>query len=161
VSGQFVEVGPRLTGPAGWAQRISYPLDGDVPTDETATVAGYFLHCPGQSAAWEDFSFAVVHLRPIPGQSRAPVVTRRGATHEFLLLALDNLDHTPVPTDPSTWAFLRPFNLVEQVILPSDNAARTLAAECVHRVVRGSLWAEPPLSGQVEPWRSFLRANES
>jgi hypothetical protein len=63
----------------------------------------------------------------------------------------------PTPTDVSSWRMLQPINLAEQITLPNDAAAMRILHECATGIVGGQLWAEPPLSGQVEPWRSYLR----
>jgi hypothetical protein len=60
------------------------------------------------------------------------------------------------PTDPDAWTFLHPMNFVDQIEVPSDEAAGALLSKCVEAVLTGVLWAEPPLSGQVEPWRTTL-----
>jgi hypothetical protein len=79
-----------------------------------------------------------------------------GVSHEFVLLALDP-SKKPEPTNHNTWDPLHPFNLVQQVKVHDDSAAANLLNLCAAGVANGQLWAEPPLSGQVEPWKSFLQ----
>lgn len=146
--------GETLTGPAGTAVEITYDPDTVDRPDQLATVTAWFLHCPGQSPAWEHYLLATVHLRPIE-EVKPAVINVPGATHEVLLLALDPAKD-PVPTDNLSWSYLRPYNLVEQVEVPDDDAARSLLRMCTQAVVDGVLWAEPPLSGQKEPWRTSL-----
>lgn len=146
-------LGDHLEGPAGTADEVIITKH-DRP-DQTATVAAWFLCCPGQSPAWDKYVLQVLHLRPIKRQSQEPVITVPGATHEFILYAADPRTD-PKAGDPATWVGLRPFNVVEQVELPDDNAARSLARQGARRIVEGVMPAEPMLSGQVEPWRSAL-----
>lgn len=146
--------GDTLTGPAGTAIEILVELDDTDPPDWGATIANYFLTCPGQSIAWPNYLLSCIHLRPIDGVQPA-VVKIPHATHEVMLLAL-NPAAKPTPTDPRSWQHLTPANLMEQVELPDDDAARHLLHDAAQAVVDGILWAEPPLSGQVEPWRTSL-----
>jgi hypothetical protein len=67
----------------------------------------------------------------------------------------------PVATDVKSWGLLMPLNLEEQIIMPDDETAVHLLDHAVEKIVEGALWAEPPLSLQVEPWRAWLRAHES
>lgn len=144
-------VGRVLQGGAGTATEVlQHPKERRWP----ASVASWLLRCPGQSPAWEHYALDVVHLREVPG-APAPVVSVPGATHEVILAALDP-ELQPEPTNPVKWSRLHPLNAVEQVQLPDDDAAVGLLAMCAQAVVDGILPAEPPLSGQVEPWRSTL-----
>ncbi len=145
-----VTLGRTLTGPAGTATE-QFVED---PPAHTATVAAWFLDCPGQSPAWRHYGLSVIHLRPIEGM-QSPVINIPGATHEVLLLAFDP-QGSPVADDPETWSFLTPINVSEQIQLPSDEKAVKLLEQAARAVVDGILWAEPPLSGQVEPWRTSL-----
>lgn len=116
------------------------------------TVAAWIVHAPGQSPAWSHYLVSAVHLRDVDG-APAPVINVPGATHEVLVIALEG---TPKASRPSTWKYLTPVNVVEQVELPSDDDATELVRLAVHAVCDGALPAEPALSGQVEPWRSTL-----
>lgn len=144
-----------LLGPSGTATELHPELGRAERIEQQATIACWWLDCPGQSPLWRHYVLAVVHLRPIEGQEHDPVVTVPHATHELMVVALDP-DRNPDPEDTDTWGFLRPTNVVEQVQLPDDQAAAQLAHDAAYGVVHGVLWAEPPLSGQVEPWRTSL-----
>jgi len=150
----MISLGERLTGRAGDATEITFgPDDGTI--DQEATVATWFIDAPGQSPAWRHYVLGVVHLRPIEGQTRPPVVTEAGATHEIIMYACDpELD--PTPDDMESWEPLRPLNLVAQFQVPDDEAARSLLRLTAQAVVEGRLWAEPPLSGQTEPWHTII-----
>jgi len=149
-----VKIGDVLTGPAGRAEEILAELEPSDPPSQRATVASWFLTCPGQSIAWSHYGMAVFHLRPIPDAEPAQVRVP-GATHELMLLAY-NPEANPRADDPASWRHLVPGNVAEQVQLPDDAAAVRLARLAAQAVVDGVLWAEPPLSGQVEPWRTAL-----
>lgn len=149
-----VELGERLEGPAGTAVECLCTPGQDDPPAWAAGVANWFLDCPDQSPAWQHYRLGIVHLRQLPGVEPANL-TVPGATHEVLLFALDP-DAGPRPDDVESWRTLRPINLAEQVCLPDDEAAVQLLRRAVEDVVDGRLWAEPPLSGQVEPWRTTL-----
>lgn len=151
-------IGRELTGPAGYAFEII--VDEPLTPDQSATVACWFLRCPGQSPLWDCYTLSAIHLRDIPGV-RPAIVRVPHATHEIMLLALEPENQkwslpAPHPNDQETWRFLRPINLSEQLQLPSDEAAVDLLHKCAEGVLAGVLWAEPPLSGQVEPWRTSL-----
>lgn len=144
--------GTRVEGRCGTATELV--VDEHDRVDTTATVAAWVLDCPRQSPAWRYYTLAVIHLRPIEGESRPANIRIPHATHEVLLIALAN-EEPPEP-DANTWQHLRPINLMEQVQLPDDEAAVELCRLVVEAVLAGTLWAEPPLSGQVEPWRTVL-----
>jgi hypothetical protein len=142
-----------LTGPAGTATEVVFRGQLRRP-DWQATLGVWFLHCPGQSPAWSHFGLSLIHLRPIEGVPDA-VIRLPHATHEVILAAYDPAAN-PMATDLRTWRRLFPINLMEQIQMPSDESARYLLDGCALEVVKGNLWAEAPLSGQVEPWRTVL-----
>lgn len=147
-------LGELVTGPAGTARQVHVQLERRDPVDQAGTLASWFLTCPGQSAGWDRYALHVVHLRPIDG-GRPVVINVPGATHEVMLAALDPR-RLPRPEKPTSWSYLEPFNVAQQVHLPDDAAAVELLAVCAVGVVEGALWAEPPLAGQLEPWRTAL-----
>lgn len=140
------------TGRAGKATEVIIDKAGTV--DETATLAVWFLHAPGQSAAWDKYLMSVIHLRHIDGGTREPVISAPHATHELLVAALDP-SMEPV-AEQARWACLTPLNVMEQFEVPTDADAVRLLELSVRAVLAGWLWVEPPLSGQVEPWRSTV-----
>jgi hypothetical protein len=153
-----IRTGWDVVGAAGRATEIVIELEESDPPDVAGTVAAYFFDCPGQSPAWRHYHMSVIHLRPIPGVKPA-TVERAGATHEVMLFALDPAKR-PAPDDMSTWSYLRPTNFVGQLRLEDDDEARTVARLLARAIAEGALWAEPPLSGQREPWESQLRRLE-
>ena len=147
-------LGKKLEGPAGTAQEVLYTRDETDDLAWTASVSLWFLDCPDQSLAWRNFILGCVHLRPIEGVKPA-ILKDPSATHEIILFALDPKDN-PDPLNPDTWTRLSPINLVEQVMVPGDALATEILETCARQVVDGYLWAEAPLSGQYEPWRTQL-----
>lgn len=150
-----IQLGSLRTGLAGSARELLVTLEPTDPRDYIASIGTWFIEAPGQSPAWRHFVLSAIHLRLIEGV-KPPVIREAGATHEFMMLALDPAKN-PEPLNPTTWSFLLPFNLEEQVTVYSDAAAAQILDLCASNVAHGHLWAEPPLSGQVEPWRSFLQ----
>jgi hypothetical protein len=154
-----VKRGEFLTGLAGSAQELLFEREADDPVDWQGTIGHWFIHAPGQSPAWQNYTLAAVHLRPIEGGSQEARVNAPDRTHEFILAALDP-EGGRDPLKPEDWRFLRPINLAEQVKYTSDAVASRALRGCARGIVDGALWAEPPLSGQVEPWRSYLQTYE-
>lgn len=147
-----VHTGDVLTGSFGTATQLL--VDEPGTPAQAATVAMWFLHCPGQSLAWDRYALSVVHLRMLPGVPPARILVPC-ATHEVLLVAY-HPQADPQPTDPESWRILTPVNVHEQIELPSDEDAADLLRHAAQAVVDGVLPATPPLSGQVEPWRTAL-----
>ena len=148
-------LGKDLSGPAGRAQEVIVRPEKSDPIDQNGTVGAWFLTCPKQSPFWDHYLLAAVHLRPIPG-GRPIQLKRPGATHEITLVALDPT-YAPQPEVLATWNFLTPLNFNDQVILPGDIACLALLDDLAKAVTNGVLWAEPPLSGQLEPWQTIMQ----
>lgn len=151
-----MKLGTRHEGKAGVATNLIFE-DGDLtgPSAE-AQVAAWFIHAPGQSAAWDKYLLSIYHLRPIEGVKEATKLYP-GITHEVLLAAL-NPEHNPNALDVQSWQYLRPINYITQVEVPGDEQARTLVDLLAIAIADGALWAEPPLSGQREPWDTSVMA---
>lgn len=153
----ILTIGAELDGPAGHATEL-LASENTLLADWRATIGVWMLWCPGQSPFWDLYRLSAVHLRPIEGQQYEPKLWYPEATHEIQLVALNPEKCViPVMTDTATWEALIPYNLIEQVTLPDDASAATLLAQAAMAVVDGKVWAEPPLSGQVEPWRGLLQ----
>lgn len=152
-------LGELLQGAAGTAQEVLTELDSSDPPDWGATIATWFINAPGQSIAWRHYALAAVHLRSIKGV-RSANITRNGATHEIMLLALDS-NRNPRPESPESWSLLLPSNFIGQAIFDSDAVAARVLRDAALAIVRGELWAEPPLSGQRQPWESWLVGQET
>jgi len=150
-----IRLGSLYSGIAGTAREVIIELDARDPRDWCAGIGTWFIEAPYQSPAWQHYLLSAIHLRPIE-DVKPPTIRMTGATHEFLLVALAPDNH-PTPLDPKSWVFLRPFNLEEQIIVANDARASAMLSLAAAELIAGRLWAEAPLSGQVEPWRSFLR----
>lgn len=158
----LITAGKRLAGPYGEAVECVLPPVGQRGTiSQDACVSLWLLFCPGQTPAWSNYYLAIVHLRDVGGNSGAAYIRHPGMTHEILLAGLDisgelDLNKRTTVDDFPRWRFLTPFNVSEQVELPNDDSARELLEMCAVAMLDGDLWAEPPLSGQKEPWRTTL-----
>lgn len=150
-----LKLGSMRTGPAGKVQEIIVNLEPSDPKDWYAGIANWFIDAPGQSVAWRHYMLGAIHLRAIDGVKPAHI-REPGATHEIMMMAMDP-KLKPDPLNPDSWSYLRPHNLSLQVKLRDDSAAIMLLDQCATNIAEGRLWAEPPLSGQVEPWRTFVR----
>jgi len=150
-----IRLGSFRRGVAGTAQELIVNVDAGDPLAWVSGIGNWFIEAPNQSPAWQHYLLSGVHLRPIEGVKPA-VIAFPGATHEFMMYALAP-DRKPEPLDDSTWSFLTPHNLSEQFTARDDATAAKLLELCATSICFGRLWAEPPLSGQVEPWRTYLR----
>lgn len=150
-----IKLGSLRTGPAGGARELIVTLESSDPKDWTSGIGNWFINAPGQSPAWSHYMLSAVHLRPIEGVKEAHIKVP-GATHEFMMLAMDP-EKKPDAEKPETWSYLSPCNLSEQVTVHNDATASRLLDMAATEIVEGRLWAEAPLSGQKEPWRSWLR----
>jgi hypothetical protein len=135
---------PVIAGPAGIAEPITIrPLD----RDQEAALAGWLIHAPGQSPAWEHYMLQLCHLRELPGVRPASKQFPE-AEHQIILLALDPKGR-PVPDEPASWWPLTPHNaLVQFGEAPSDEAAASALYAIVEAIVNGKMMAEPPDHGR-------------
>ena len=133
-----------IAGPAGTAEPVTIrPLD----RDQEAALAGWLIHAPRQSPAWEHYMLQLCHLRTMPGGSSAPKQFPE-ADHQIILLALDPKG-LPVPDEPESWWPLTPHNaLVQFGGAASDEAAVSALYAVVEAIVNGRMMAEPPDHGR-------------
>lgn len=153
-----ISLGKKLTARAGTATELLLTWEATDKPDFQGTVAGWFLDCPGQSPAWRHYGLSVISLRDIPGVKPARI-DKPGATHEVMLVAYDPKAN-PDPLEPDSWLMLTPMNFAGQICLPSDEHAKSMLYSLAQGVIHGILWAEPPLSGQREPWARQLELCE-
>lgn len=127
-------------GEAGSADKLDTKVFG-IPE---VNLAMWKLHCPGQSPAWDWYMLSLIALKDVPGVP-APVKWTDSATHEIGVVAL--------MSEPSGGKIepLTPVNYVAQLVLTDDQAIE-LTDALAKAVADGLLWAEPPLSGQRDPW---------
>lgn len=115
------------------------------PLDD-ATLGAWLTFAPWMVpfGAWTWHYSAVIHLRDLPGQSRAPTLRFADATHEFLSLAVDP-STPPDLCDVGNWRnmkFLSPLSIVQQFHAGSDADALARVEENFRLVVRGRLTLE-------------------
>lgn len=134
-------------------------MDAERPDpDQNATVCAWLLTLPNWSPAWDKYLLSCVHLREMKGQSRPPTITLDGATHEFILSALDPAGN-PDPNNIFNGGarFLTPLNVVEQFIVDSDEQACELVHKVALALVNGFLPAEPQgIVGSRTLWRRAI-----
>lgn len=126
---------PDVEGIAGKAWIVGRE-EGD-HVDTTATICCWLLHVPGAHPAWSWYTFQIVHLRDIPGQSKPAHRRYPEAEYELMILAL-HPDHQPDPDDPKSCGnFLVPVNVVEQFHGLTDEQAREMGRQAVTLICRG------------------------
>lgn len=143
-----------ISGLMGRGHQLTIEESDRTYVENSATVDVWFMDIPGQAVAWRNYLLAIYHLRDIPGV-KAAEKSYPGVTHELILVALDP-GRNPQMLDIESWRHLVPINFVIQLELPSDEKAKELLYLAAKGVVDGLLWAEPPLSGQREPWMSSM-----
>lgn len=116
-----------------------------------AHLAGWLVHAPGQSPAWEHYAVNVVHLRRGEGLPE-PRLRFPEATHEFIVCALDP-GLGPRADAPETLQALHPLNHVEQFGGLTDEIAVQVCERLVDEFVRGWILIEPAVStgGGADP----------
>lgn len=160
----MADIPTEYVGPCGRANNVLQQLIDREPDKPHGAVGFWFVHAPRQTPLWHHYVLACVHLRPM-GDLPDPNITEAGATHEFHLFALDP-DPEPSVEDPSTWSRLLPANFIGQYVIAgdpkhADQVAAEVCALAAEAITDGRLWAEPPLSGQTEPWHTALQTTIS
>lgn len=120
---------PRAPDDAGWsgvAWLTRWEWKPGDPVDWTATLARWVV----QTATPGQLLVDMIHLRPIEGASRAPVIRSEGATHELIVSWPREYLH-----DPDGIATAGPQIINAQVCLASDADAQKLAHWVVHRLI--------------------------
>jgi hypothetical protein len=137
--GTQITAPPAFEGLAGKAWRIELPPPGQRERpDYDGTVGIYLVHARDAHPVWDHWMVSVIHLRPIPG-CKAPTVRLAGATHEFVIAALDPGSPLPALVADVDWAprLLRPIDVVEQFIAASDVVADQILELSVRAIVDG------------------------
>lgn len=128
---------PDIRGPYGEAWDLDLvPKPGD-PPDVLGSLRGFLVRAPKRHPLWEHWIVCVVHLRPIPGQSRPAVKHYPEAEYEMLILALNP---EKAPHDPDGWrekgfAWMTPPDVVEQFHGVTDSQAAKLCGLVVRHIV--------------------------
>ncbi len=114
-------------------------------TETTPFNAVWSVKAPWAHPLWHSYvTFLYDLTTPVPKRDAAggPVFHMEGATHEFLLYALDPDQPVPeITDDPETWRFhrLQPANHGYQFIAESDDAAFKRLDELMVAINRGTL----------------------
>jgi hypothetical protein len=132
---------PTWQGLGGRAWKLAVNPAHPVLPAHAGHLGVYLLEIPRAHPAWDCYWLGIIHLRDIPCVSPAHKEFD-SATHEIMMYALDpTRDHEQdgcvIPNEGP--AFLLPANLVEQVELPSDEAAAKLLEFLVRSFVDGIL----------------------
>lgn len=130
---------PDLEGPAGQAweldiEAISTKMGAKAP----ALVAVWVVHAPNSHPVWPWVRVILGHLRAIDDVGD-PLVYVEGATHEFIIDAL-NPHHYPPPVDDWPGNYMTPSNFAAQFIVASDEEAiKKIRNEAIKPIVHGFL----------------------
>lgn len=106
--------------------------------DSEACLVGYLVDAPGAHAAWRCWSLSLVHLRPVPGETRPALKHFEGATHAVISQALDP-DVAPDTDDVRSWRFLTPIDFEVQFVASDDRTAQRAFDACVRAVATGKM----------------------
>lgn len=152
--GTRIAAPPTFTGHAGYAWRLEMPPVGQrgLP-DHDGTVDMVIVKVAGAHPLWDHWMLSVIHLRPIEGV-RPAHITRPGATHEVIFVALD--PGRPLPASlvvASSFRphFLLPVDLAEQIIASDDAQAQQIFELAVRAIVSG-------VASPDADWRAWWRA---
>lgn len=150
---------PTFTGPAGSAWDLFDEICSwertrpDYNVDHEAGLTFWLVQLdPPQHPAWSWYMLSTIHLRPVPGQSKAPTLHYPAATHELLVLALD-----PEKCPPQLGAlpFLVPPNVTLQVACTDDDLMVDVTREVARAVCAGTLPVET-MGGAPITWLAGL-----
>lgn len=156
----------KIEGRWATAWRIPRPENHNV-TDWNGTVDHWLIHSEHAHPAWHYFWLSCVHLRPIEGQSRPPVLQFPDSTHEILLVALNPKYE---PWDPDTamerlsamWdnnqsPMLTPINVIKQLRDATDEQATKMLELIAKSLTIGHLPLEPDgILGAREWWEQVI-----
>ncbi len=154
--GTRITAPPTFTGHAGYAWRLEMPPVGQrVKPDHDGTVDAVIVKVTGAHPLWDHWALSVIHLRPIEGV-RPAHISRPGATHEVVFLALDP-EH-PLPVSESLIVgpsyrphFLIPVDVAEQIVASDDAQAQQIFELAVRAIVTG-------VASPDADWRAWWRA---
>lgn len=108
-------------------------VESNAAEARAASVGCWFIYAPWMHMVWAWHYCGLVHLRPVPGQSRQPVKKFPQATHEFLVFALDpTVDVIAERLRPLT-----PVSIVQQFDAANDAHARLIVEDILEEVAKG------------------------
>lgn len=128
--------------------------DPDAKPDFAANLQNWLLECPQAHPMWSHWLVSLIHLRDIEGVPPAKV-HREGATHEFVIAALEpgqplpDVEHplSPMPK------MMQPVDVVHQVVGVDDEQAVRVLFDVVKATVHGYL---SPDADWREVWKTVL-----
>ena len=133
------------------------PLGKRARPDWDATLSLWIISAPQSHPLWWWYTLSVIHLRPIDGVKPA-TITLPGASHEFILVALN--PEEPVPDldamergDFRSICSLTPPNLVEQFEVRNDAEALRFGEMAVEAIVHGIV---SPDTDHRAVWRRMI-----
>lgn len=106
-------------------------------TDKTAMGAVWVVTAPWAHPFWSQYAFSLTDLTTPIGTP--PVIHLPGATHEFLLFAIDPDKPVKFWADRPKGCLLSPPNCGYQFIAENNDAALDRIQRCVDRVMHGEL----------------------
>lgn len=115
---------------------MTYAWKQDFPHHDVFSV-GWLIEAPWAHPLWTQYYLALYDLTRVSKAAGPPVIHKRGATHEFMLYALD--PEIPVPKDghidPKMLRLLSPPNYAYQFKAASDADAQARVQEIVDGIV--------------------------
>lgn len=144
---------PDFSGKAGRAWELDMAT---ITAISPANLGIWLIEAPYAHPYFNYYAPTLVHLDEVPGLPPAALV-REGATHEFVMGALDPATEDTVdPRDHTTLRTLKIAHVQEQLVLPSHDHAREVAKRAIQAVINGSLPAADP----GDHWGAFFRQQE-
>lgn len=144
-NGYPIATPPDMTGNGGTkAWRVDLDALRRKSTSAAALVRAWVIEAPWAHPCWHSYLISCVTLAALPGYP-APRVYLPGATHEFIIAALD--PEYPVIL-PGPFREMMPLNFAAQFIAESD-------ADAAERVQKRAV--ELIVGGRLSPDTDFLR----
>lgn len=133
---------PDFQGIGGRAWRIDLHAvrqRENVSEDDDGTRGVWVIHAPQSHPMWPWYRLIMFHLRPHPNFKEPAIIYKPGATHEFVLQAL-NPDHYPPAVDDVPHHYLIPSNFAAQFVCKNDQAAHAfIEVMAIKPIVNGLL----------------------
>lgn len=144
-----------MSGQGGRAWRVEMRPPGQRgKSDWDGTVGLFIVNAPGMHPCWEYWVVSLIHLRPIAGVKPAHI-DLPGATHEFMIVALDPEQPLPGLVVDEQWQpkWLRPIDVIEQFTAANDAVADRILELAVQAIVAG---VASPDQGYRAWWKAAI-----
>ena len=110
-----------------------------VSQDLDATIGSWIVEARWAHPLWHSYAIFLIHLRPLAGGAPAKIHVD-GATHEFILFALDpDGPRTPAILGEEYARILRPANFAAQLVEADDDGARWTIEGIIDQIIMGQL----------------------